>query len=90
MLKVQMMDQQQQSQSQQPTQIINNDSNRDSLGAIVKPQMDSPSPKRMSSSGSIISKTPTSSPLHHPHPVPQRQMTTGSIKSASQGSSPAG
>lgn len=79
---------QQQSQPQQP-QIINNETNRDSLVG-VKPQMDSPSPKRMSSSGSIINKTPTSSPLHHPHPVPQRQMTTGSIKSASQGSSPAG
>ena len=85
-----MMDQQQQPQPQQPSQIINNDSKRDSLGAVVKSQMDSPSPKRMSSSGSIINKTPTSSPLHHPHPMPQRQMTTGSIKSASQGSSPAG
>lgn len=75
-------------------QVGNNDSNRDSTTTSVKQQQpESTSPKRMSSggvSGSIITKTPTSSPMHHPHPVPQRQMTTGSIKSASQGSSPAG
>ncbi|XP_059220173.1 rap1 GTPase-activating protein 1 isoform X2 [Stomoxys calcitrans] len=49
------------------------------------------SPKRLSGSNEDDDcKTPTSSPLHHCHPLPQRQMTTGSIKSASQGSSPAG
>lgn len=90
MLKVQMMEQ----------QIGNGDSNRDSTTNNVKQQQqqhhqpESTSPKRLNGggsgggSGNIITKTPNSSPLHHP--VPQRQMTTGSIKSASQGSSPAG
>lgn len=72
-------------------QVGNNDSNRDSeITSVKKQQPESTSPKRMSGSGSNLTKTLTSSPLHQSHPVPQRQMTTGSIKSASQGSSPAG